>query len=302
MEDNFDVIIIGAGPAGISAAIWCKRLGMQVKVIEQSEKIGGQLKQIANTIKDYPGLITENGIEMIETFKKHLTSLNIDVSLREKVLKIDHKNHKIITNQSNYHTKFVIISTGSGPKRLHIPGEKELYERNEIYSTSKDLHRFKGKIVTIVGGGDHAIEGALNIASIAEKVIVIHRSSNFTARKKLLNEALGHSKIEIWQNSIIKEIIHKNNTVHSVFVDGNHNGKLHTDIVLIRIGVSSNDGLFPSITRDTMTNKVHSDHIGRTSLSWLFAIGDVVTSPWQSSISNAIAQGMIAAKTISLEV
>jgi thioredoxin reductase (NADPH) len=302
MDNSYDVTVIGAGPAGISAAIWCKRLGLNVIIVEQSEKIGGQLQQIHNDIIDYPGLISSNGDELIKSFETHLHSLNIPIHLNEKVLNISRSKKEIVSERRSWFTKFVIFATGSGPRKLNIPGEKELYERNNNHSTSKDIGCFKGKTVAIIGGGDHAFEGALNIADVAEHVFLIHRSSTFKARKSFVEQAMSHTNITIKKNCQVTKVNHENDAVKSINIIGKENVALAVDVVLIRIGVSPNSNIIPIESNDNVGSYIDIDKNLRTSVPWIFATGDIVTPPALSSISTAVSQGMIAAKTISLEV
>ncbi|OZM56261.1 hypothetical protein CIB95_12620 [Lottiidibacillus patelloidae] len=302
MDNSYDVTVIGAGPAGISAAIWCKRLGLNVIIVEKRKKIGGQLQKIRNDIIDYPGLISSNGDELIDSFEKHLQKLNIPIKLNEKVLTIDKENKVILSENHSWFSKYVITATGSGPRKLNIPGEEQLNEHTKYSSTSKNVDCFRGKTVAIIGGGDHAFEGALNIAGVSKRVFLIHRSNTFKARKKFVEQAISNPKITIMKNSQVTKINHENNAVKSINISNKENQTLEVDIVLIRIGVSPNGKVLPIESHDNKSSLVDVDKNLRTSVPWIFATGDIITPPALSSISTAVSQGMIAAKTISLEV
>jgi thioredoxin reductase (NADPH) len=302
MRNIFDVTVIGAGPAGISAAIWCKRLGLSVAIIEQDDKIGGQLNSIHNNIIDYPGLIASNGKELAKSFQLHLEALEIPVYLEEPVKCINHLTKESFTNNNVFQSNYVIFATGSGPKTLGIPGEEELYRRGNNYSTSEDINRFQNKTVAIVGGGDRAFEGALNIADVAKEVFIIHRNDTFKARKSFIEHVKKINKIKVMKNSQVTEIIHRNNKIYAVQVNGDTNDFIPVDFVLIRIGVTPNSFLLPKSIANKQDPSIKIDKQFRTTIPWIFAIGDIVIEPSLSSISTATSQGMIAAKTISLEV
>ncbi len=302
-EAIYDVIVIGAGPAGISAAIWSKRLGLNVLVVEQAKRIGGQLHHIHNQIIDYPGVIANNGTELNQLFEDHLDHLGIPVNTNCTVKQIitSSQAHIIVaTEQSQLRTRFVLLASGSRERRLHLPGEQEMLARGEIYSSKKDLVQLKDKQVLIVGGGDRALEGACTIASVASTVLLVHRNSHFRARQEFLNKIPQLANVIVKTNSIITEI-HGNHQVEAAtvvnLVDGTSIIEA-VDAVLIRVGREPVDQYLSIDIERTQDGLIVVDADGRTSTNSIFAIGDLVNRPQISSISNSIGQGMRAASAI----
>lgn len=300
---DLDVIIIGAGPAGISAAIWAKKLGLSLLLLEKNRQIGGQLHQIHNRIVDYPGIMVANGKELAERFLDHLKALNINTRVNCEVLSIKQAGNKVIvkTSQGDYITRYIVLATGSQPKRLNIPGEMEMIHRGEEYSTHRDLERLRGKRILIVGGGDRALESVCNLAEIADSITLVHRSRHFRARDEFMQKIRTLANVTILVCKQIEEIhgIDRTEGVTLIDLENGDRFRLPVDVVLIRIGVEAVDHLVPQeIGRDEQ-ERIVADPDGQTNLPWLFAIGDLVNPPGRSSISLSVGQGMRTAKRIS---
>ncbi|NWN94213.1 MAG: NAD(P)/FAD-dependent oxidoreductase, partial [Bacillus sp. (in: Bacteria)] len=182
-----DILIIGGGPAGISAAIWCSRLGMNHLLVEEQKMLGGQLSLIHNRIIDYPGLQAENGEEMRRYFVRHAESLQCRYRVNTRVVKIDAEGKVAVVETGGLKTqigfRYLIYAAGAVRRKLGVPGEKEMFARREIYSATKDSHLFKGKSAAVIGGGDRAFEGACLLAEAGANVYLIHRSERFRARQ-----------------------------------------------------------------------------------------------------------------------
>jgi len=310
-----DVVIVGGGPAGISAAIWCKRLGLDHLLLETRDTLGGQLLDIQNQIIDYPGLLSPNGHELQKFFQQHMQDLQCSYMLNTSVKSIDPEKRVVsivIVNpvsspegteqhelQLGY--RFLIFSTGSSFRRLHIPGEDEMIKRGELFSASKDRFKFKNKQVAVIGGGDRAFEGALLLAESGAQVFLIHRTDQFRARSEYIEPVLSHPQIQILTHTVARRIVgDKSVSGVELLTAGSERTKLlPVDAVFIRIGMSPNSGLLQGIVdmdkeKYIITNKTH-----QTNICNIFAVGDVCTHPVYSSISLSVGQGGIAAKTIS---
>jgi thioredoxin reductase (NADPH) len=305
MTEITDVVIIGGGPAGISAAIWCKRLGISHLLLESRSILGGQLPYIENQIIDYPGLITKNGQELQGVFNQHMNKLQCSFRLNASVLAVDHSNGCLTVEHEEGHSqnidfRYIIFATGSSPRRLNIPGESEMINRGEVYSASKHRSHFKHKQVAVVGGGDRAFEGALLLAESGAHVVLIHHSEHFQARKEYVDPVLTHPNIRILTNFIVHRIEgHKQVTGIGVTSHGWNNEFIPVDVVLIRIGVKPNSELLQGVVDVDEDQYIQIDQMYRTSQHNIFAVGDVCTRPLYSSISSSTGQGMVAAKTIS---
>ncbi|WP_408008720.1 NAD(P)/FAD-dependent oxidoreductase [Pseudalkalibacillus sp. A8] len=304
-----DILIIGGGPAGISAAIWCQRLGLNYLLFEEQAELGGQLKDIHNRIVDYPGNIYENGQMLKNHFATHIGELKVQFHLQMKIKHLDHINKTATliqnSNEMKINYNYLILATGTSVRRLDIPGEQEMIDRGEIYSATKDRYRFKGKKVVVVGGGDRAFEGALLLAECGANVYLVHRSKEFRAREEFRKHVIEHSKITILCDTVVQNIKHAENGIAGVDLRNrltNEITHLSVEGIFIRIGVQPNIRYVKEFVTLDEGNYVQVDSCQRTSDPYIYAIGDVCTHPVFSSISNATAQGMVASKHLSLKL
>jgi thioredoxin reductase (NADPH) len=299
-----DVAIIGGGPAGMSAAIWCKRLGLDHLLLEAGEELGGQLFAIHNPVIDYPGLRAENGREMQAAFARHAQELGCLYRVKAEVVRVD-VAAKVLTirvdgAEQEVRCRGMIAATGSSERRLCVPGEREMIERGEVYSASRDRERFAGRKVVVVGGGDRAFEGALLLAESGAKVVLVHRSDRFRAREELRKPVLAHPEIEVLTFATVVEIV-GDDRVEGILVQ--HKGELRrldAEGLFVRIGVEPNSALFRGQVRMDEDGYLITDEVGATDVPGFFAVGDVCTRPLYSSIASAVGQGMTAAKHLSL--
>ncbi|MBP1934363.1 NAD(P)/FAD-dependent oxidoreductase [Ammoniphilus resinae] len=301
-----DVVIVGGGPAGISAAIWCKRLGLNHFLLEARDTLGGQLLEIQNQIIDYPGLLSPNGKELQSSLLHHMEDLQCSYRLNTSIKAIDPEK-RIVTvvepEQQEFQLgyRFLIFSTGSSFRRLHISGEDEMIKRGERYSASKDRFKFKNKQVAVIGGGDRAFEGALLLANSGAHVFLIHRTDQFRARSEYIGPVLGHPQIQVLTHTVAHRIVGDRSVsgIELVTTGTKKTTFLPVDAVFIRIGMSPNSELLQGIVDLDKDKYIIIDKTHQTSYSDIFAVGDVCTHPVYSSISLAVGQGGIAAKTIS---
>lgn len=300
---NVDVVIIGGGPAGMAAAIWCKRLGIRSMLLEKRDRLGGQLHHVKNDIIDYPGFYQTDGKALAHQFEMHVRKMEVPFRLRTEVVEIDGDRKVVRTEQDEIAFHYLLYAAGAKEKRLGIPGEKEMHERGEIYSTSKHWQHFAGKRVIIVGGGDRAFEGAKRVADTAASVTLIHRRNRFRARKELYQPVAEHPNVRILPYHRLLEISGED-CVREVLVRDDREREekiLPADIVLIRIGIEPNSALISRLV-SLRNGYVKTDDKGRTDLKWLYAVGDAVNLPEYSSISLSVGQAVLAVKSISLEL
>ncbi|RKD22860.1 hypothetical protein BEP19_11520 [Ammoniphilus oxalaticus] len=306
LNQSIEVVIIGGGPAGISAAIWCKRLGIDHLLLESETATGGQLHNIQNEIIDYPGMITNNGQQLQEKFHQHLLQLNCRFRLGTSVLSIDAANRCLTVKEGKrdpevIHFQYLIFATGAKPRRLRIPGETEMMQRGEIYSASKDGALFAHKRVAIIGGGDRAFEGALILAENGAEVSLIHRSDRFRARREYIQQVTKRDSIQLYPHCKIERIDGKSRVTGVTIVDANGKvNQLVVDGVFIRVGVEPNSGLLKGKVEMDQNQYILHNPKYQTSEPHIFAIGDVCTPADYTSISLAAGQGMIASKSISI--
>ncbi|MES5263846.1 NAD(P)/FAD-dependent oxidoreductase [Priestia aryabhattai] len=310
---HVDVLIIGGGPAGISAAIWCKRLGVDCVLLEEQPELGGQLFTIFNEIIDYPGMRTKNGIEMQREMVKHFVEMGCLYEVNTKVFSIDERSKRVrIKKQAKEQEicyTYLILATGSSQRKLRVPGEQQMIDRGEVYSASADGERLKGKTVAIIGGGDRAFEGAHLLSSKAKEVYLIHRSTRFKAREQYVERVISNPCIKVMTNTEVTAI-HGDRHVTSIDLESKNkeyksknkeykSKNLLVDAILIRLGVAPNVELIKGKVATAQNGLIVTDDVHQSSNPFIYAIGDACTTPLFSSISSSAGQGTIVAKHLS---
>ena len=296
-----DVVIIGSGPAGLSAAIWCSELGLSAVVLETATAAGGQLNAIYGPILNYPGLSADSGAVLFQKFRESFERSKVTIKFGTEVTAIEVSRPSVQTaDGAKYYSKFVIYAAGVRRRRLVIPGEEPFAGKGVITSGTREKELVSGKTVAIVGGGDAALENALLLSPFARKVYVVHRRNKFTARDEFVDGASGKDNVEFLFESEVREIV-GGDSVESINVAGGNGALLNlpVDIVLIRIGVVPNTELLRGLVAVDDAGYVRVDHLGRTSAPSLYAVGDAAM-PAAPTIATAVGMGAAAAKAISL--
>jgi thioredoxin reductase (NADPH) len=296
-----DVIIIGAGPAGLAAALWCDELGLDTLVLEQAEQIGGQLHSIYGSIENYPGVRAKNGREFLERFSDGVSEADFDLWTNSEIESIDLKAKRVVLRSGEeLQAISIIIATGLRRRRLGIPGEEEFIGRGIIESASRDRNEFAGKDVCVIGGGDAAAENALLLADVCPTVTLVHRRKKLRARPAFVNQLQGGHCITVFPESVVSRIL-GNEKVEAVEIlrkDALKPFQMAVQGVVIRIGVEPNTELF----RDQLQldNEGYAIVTGQheTNVANVFAIGDV-SNPLAPTISGATGAGATAAKVIA---
>jgi len=301
---HVDVLIIGGGPAGISAAVWCKRLGVECLLLEEQGQLGGQLFTIYNEIIDYPGIQAENGIEMQRKMVQHFIDMGCLYEVNTKVISIDERSKTVKVNQQETEKEigytYLILATGSSQRKLGVPGEQQMMDRGEVYSASADGERLKGKRVALIGGGDRAFEGAHLLASKAKEVYLIHRSTHFKAREQYVEKVLSDPGIKVITDTEVTAIHGKHHVTSIDLKSKNRECKnLSVDAVLIRLGIAPNVELIKEKVTTTQSGLIVINEVHQSSNPYIYAIGDACTTPLFSSISSSAGQGAIVAKHLS---
>lgn len=301
---HVDVLIIGGGPAGISAAVWCKRLGVECLLLEEQAQLGGQLFTIYNEIIDYPGIQAENGIEMQRKMVQHFIDMDCLYEANTKVISIDERSKTVKVKQQETEKEigytYLILATGSSQRKLGVPGEQQMINRGEVYSASADGERLKGKKVALIGGGDRAFEGAHLLASQAKEVYLIHRSTHFKAREQYVEKVLSNPAIKVITDTEVTAIHGKHHVTSIDLKSKNIECKnLSVDAVLIRLGVAPNVELIKEKVTTTQSGLIVINEVHQSSNPAIYAIGDACTTPLFSSISSSAGQGAIVAKHVS---
>jgi thioredoxin reductase (NADPH) len=292
---DYELAIIGAGPAGYSAAIYAVRAGIKTLVLDKG--FGGGLASISPNIENYAGFESISGMDLAEKMKKHAskyTKINLNEEV-EDILKKD-DGFEIKTNKKKYKLKAIIICTGTEYRKLNIPGEKELAGKGVSYCATCDGFFFKDKIVAVVGGGNSALIEAIYLRQIGcREVYVIHRRDQLRAEKAYVNEAINKG-VKIIYNTHVEEIKGKNGVdfleVHDVKT--NTKSKINLDGVFISIGEEPQNKLAKKLgVKLDEKGFVIVDRQMRTNIKGLYAAGDITGGLRQ--VITAAAEGAIAA-------
>jgi len=297
----YDVLIIGAGPAGLSAALWCDELGLDTIVLEQNEQVGGQLLTIYGPIEDYPGVRAKNGREFLERFSERVSEADFDLWTNVEIESVDLKAKRVaLRSGEELQSISIIIATGVRRRQLGIAGEREFVGHGIIESANKDRNEFAGKDVCVIGGGDAAAENALLLADVCPTVTLVHRRKTLRARPTFVQKLPGQHCITVFPESVVTRILgsDKVEAVEILRKDALKPFQMAVQGVMIRIGVEPNTDLFRQQLQldDEGYAIVTSQH--ETNVANVFAIGDV-SNPLAPTISGATGAGATAAKVIA---
>lgn len=297
---DFDVIIIGGGAAGISAALWCDELGLRALLLEARDEIGGQLLEVYNEIKNHLGIEAKNGRDLRDIFLKQIANRNFVVRLKTTVSDVDveKKSVKLATGEI-LSAQALIFATGIARRQLNVEGEAEFQKKGIIQSGKRDQNLAKDKIVAVIGGGDAAFENALILAETAEKVFLINRGKNFRARREFIEKVIAHPTIGISAQTIVQKFTGNTQlkAVELLKLKTNETEILPVDVVLIRIGVEPNTNIFRGKIALDANGFINIDSRCETKIKGIFAAGDAA-NPVAPTISSAVGMGATAAKAI----
>lgn len=296
-----DVLIIGAGPAGLSAARWCDELGLDTLVLEQDAEVGGQLLSVHNPIQNYLGARAANGRELRGRFVEQTKDCDFDLWTNVGIEGVDLKAKRItLRSGEELQSIAIIIATGLRRRKLGVPGEDEFIGSGIIESATRDREQFAGKDVCVIGGGDAAAENALLLAEVCPTVTLVHRGKKMRARREFTEQLHANHCITVFPESIVHRII-GTNRVEAVEIERAQAIKafqMAVQGVIVRIGFEPNT--------DFVHGQLELDERGyvvvgsqqETSVANVFAIGDVA-NPLAPTISGAVGAGATAAKVIA---
>ena len=294
-----DLIIIGAGPAGLASAIYGKRAGLDVLVIDESGIGGGQVVTTYE-VDNYPGMPKINGMDLGESFKNH--AVDCGAEFVEASVDGIEKNDGVFTldtSEGKLQAKTVIAATGAKHRQLLVPGEEELQGMGVSYCATCDGAFFKNRVVAVVGGGDVALEDALFLARGCSKVYLIHRRDSFRGAQVLVDKVKAATNIEILYSSKINKIVGED-SVESIEVVGIKEEKvtnIEVNGVFIAVGMQPVSELFEGFV-DMENGYIVADESGVTSVDGFFVAGDLRTKKLRQIIT-AAADGANAATSAS---
>ena len=295
MNNEYDVIIFGAGTAGLSAAVYALRAGLSVLILENKVQGG----QILNTpqIENYPAILAISGFAFIETLFKQATELGAQVAY-EQPLKVDlSKRMKTVTTDGGaYQAKTLILATGASHRKLGCPGEEELAGRGVSYCATCDGGFFRGRTAAVVGGGNSALEDALYLANLCKKVYIIYRRSSFRGFKSIADQVAARENIKVLYCSEVTAV-DGDFQVEQITVVNTQDGsqrQLAVDGLFIAIGMEPANEIFGDDLKLDERGFICAGEDCRTNLPGVFAAGDIRTKPLRQVIT-AAADGAVAA-------
>lgn len=295
-EKIFDLIILGGGPAGLNAALYAKRGGIDVAIVDTSS-VGGQPVNYLE-IENYLGFPTIQGWELAEKFEQHIDKFNIQKFQNEEIQNVDLTStiKTVQTLKNKYLAKTIIIATGASPKKLGIRGEDEYIGKGVSYCAVCDGAFYKNKTVVVIGGGNAAVEEGIYLTKFAEKVYIMHRRDELRADKIIQERAFNNEKIEFIFDSVPLEIVGDSKKVNLIQYKNVKTGEIKTlnvDGVFPYIGFSPNTEFFNAQLVQDEFGFIRVDENMRTSEVGVFAAGDVRRTPLRQVIT-AVADGAIA--------
>ena len=294
LEEVFDVVVVGAGPAGLSAALYAARKNLSVAVI--SLDIGGQMGTTAE-IANYPGIATVAGPALVDRFLEHADSYGITKLIGERVTGLSVKDRCRIINTASgksVHGRTAILASGADKRKLDIPGEKALAGKGVVYCATCDGPLFKGKRVAIIGGGNSALEAAIEMTGIASRVFLVSRGD--WSGDPILQDKVSASDVEVLKGFGPKEI-HGDDRVTGLSVVRRDDGvpqRLDVDGVFIEIGLAASSDYVLDLLETNPRGEIHVERSLETGVRGVFAPGDVNDGP-DKQVLIAAAEGAKAA-------
>ena len=284
----YDVIIVGAGPAGLTAAIYACRANLKVLVLE-AMTYGGQ---IINTpsIENYPALFKVSGFDFATNLYNQAKELGSEIKFEKVVKIIPGKEKEVITSTNSYKAKAIIIATGAVSRKLNLPNEDEFVGKGISYCATCDGNFYKGQVVAVNGGGNTAFEDAIYLADIAKKVYLIHRRNEFRADASLVEQAKKKKNIEFILNS---KIIKLNGDDKLISINLNNNKELNIDGLFIAIGKVPETNNFASVVKTTKDGYFESNEECLTNQEGIFVAGDAREKELRQLVT-ATSDGAIA--------
>jgi thioredoxin reductase (NADPH) len=296
-NEFYDVIIVGGGPAGLTAGIYAMRAAMKTVLVERG-MFGGQVA-ITKEVENYPGFQHIGGIELGEKFLEHARSYDLEIREKDVVATepgLDY--HEVrLADGTVLRAHAIIMAAGGTARKLEVPGEHENFGKGVSYCATCDGFFFRNKVVAVIGGGDTALEDALYLAKITSKVYLIHRRDEFRGSRILQQRVFAEPRIEIIFNAVVSEINSDESGVTGVSLKDTKTGEerqLATEGVFIFVGFSPNNQLVPAGIKKNTSGYVITDEKCETSIPGIFAVGDL-RQKYANQIVLAAADGCTAA-------
>ena len=283
----YDLIIIGAGPAGLTAGIYAKRANLKTLILEK-ETIGGQISS-SPLVENYPGFASITGAELSNNFFEQAMNLGVDFEIEEVILIEDGKIKKVVTDSNTYECKAIIIACGAKYRRLGLEQEEELIGDGVHFCASCDGAFYKNKKVAVIGGGNSAVQNALYLSSMCEIVYIIYRNDKLKAEKTMIERLEAKENIIILYNSTVTKLV--GNPLEKIII--NENQELSLEGIFVSIGLEPNTQIIDNLLIKDENNYIISDDCN-TNKAGIFVAGDCRQKEVRQ-VTTATNDGTIAA-------
>lgn len=294
-----DLVVVGAGPAGVSAALWAKQLGLDVRVLEAAPEPGGQLHLIHYPPADFAGAVPGVGAEIAAAMARQLERAGVAIEREEVALSLELAGTRpavLTADGRRFETSAILIATGARRRHLGVPGERELEGRGVSYSATRDKAQLAGRKVAVIGGGDSAFENALMLADAGSAVTLISRGAP-RARAEFRDRVAGQSNIEQLESARVTSIL-GNDRVEAVALHSKRGAsEVAAEAVVVKIGMTPNTEWCARTLDLDPTGFIRVDESLRTSVARVWAAGDV-TRPQRPSLAVAVGHGAQALAAI----
>ena len=294
----YDIIIVGAGPAGLTAALYALRANKKVLILE-AKSYGGQIINAAK-IENYPGIAEVSGFDYATTLYNQVKNLGAEFKF-ETVIRIE-EDKSVITKANTYQAKAIILATGSENRKLNLPNEDKFIGRGVSYCATCDGNFYRNKIVAVVGGGNTALEDAIYLSNLVEKLYLIHRRNEFRGEEKLVDELKTKENVEIIFNSNVISL-NGDKKLDSIVVEDNSGNKkeLNVDGLFIAIGREPKNSVFANIIDLDENGYIKYTGDVHTNVSGIYVAGDAKVKELRQ-LTTAVSDGAIAATTAIREM
>lgn len=292
---TYDLIIVGAGPAGITAAVYAARKKLDFLIL--SKDIGGQAAW-SGDIENYTGYQFITGPELSIKFQEHVEHFGISIRMPEETRRIEKRGDLIhtITDSEEYVSRSVIVATGKKPRMLEVPGEKEYKNKGVTYCATCDGPLFRGKSVAVIGGGNSGLDAALQLMHIAKKVYVINQAEQLTGDPVMIDKITASPTVEILNETSVKAI-NGGDFVNNIRVEQRGQPKvLAVEGIFVEIGLVPNSECVPQLQKNEL-GEIEVDCYNRTSCAGIYAAGDVTNVP-EKQIIIACGEGSKACLSV----